>query len=51
MQLKEINFQRESIVQKPIPQDERTFLHWEDINYFVPTKTDPNVLPLNADRK
>ena len=31
--------------------DERTFLHWEEINYFVPTKSDPNVLPLNADRK
>lgn len=46
MQLKDMGADMATKLSKdPIPQSERTFLHWKNINYFVPSKSDPNILP------
>lgn len=47
MSLKDIAQQKE--VEDPIPPGERTFLQWAQISYFVPSDSDPNQLPRNAD--
>jgi hypothetical protein len=36
-------------VHDSIPPGERTFLQWEQISYFVPTDSDPNQVPRDAD--
>ena len=41
LQFKDVSPKANAAKDPPIPLSERAFLQWEDINFFVPTESDP----------